>query len=280
MGFGSNPAMVNAIGGAMNGQTSANQLTMGPILGQNAQPAVLPQSQPTQSMPAPQMMPAQAPQVSNPMANPFTQASAAQQAALGRTAMGMGQTAAGGMGAYQNPYENQVVQAAMQDVGQQAAMGLNQLRSNATQAGAFGGARHGIAEAEAMKGYQQQAMNTAAQMRQQGFNTALGASQSDLARQLGSAGQLAGLGQQSFGYGQNIQQQQLQQGGMQQQAMQAIIDAAKAQYGGYTQAPMNKLNLPLAALGQAPVPQTTVNSKQPGLFDYLTMAATAGAGMA
>jgi hypothetical protein len=258
MGFGSNPAMV---------QGESNRMRS--ILGQNAQGAALPQGNP-----------AQAPQVSNPMANPFTQASAAQQAALGRTAMGMGQTAAMGMGAYQNPYENQVVQAAMQDVGQQAAMGLNQLRSNATQAGAFGGARHGIAEAEAMKGYQQQAMNTAAQMRQQGFNTALGASQSDLARQLGSAGQLAGLGQQSFGYGQNIQQQQLQQGGMQQQAMQAIIDAARAQYGGYTQAPMNKLNLPLAALGQAPVPQTQVNSKQPGLFDYLTMAATAGAGMA
>ena len=217
----------------------------------------------------------------NPAAttNPYQAAAGAQQAAMGTTAGLMGATAAQGMANYQNPYENQVVQAALRDVGSQAQQGFNQLDAQATQAGAFGGSRHGIAQAEMAKGYTQQMADAAARMRAQGFNTALGASQADMSRQLGAAQQLAGLGAQSFGYGQSIQNQQMQQGMMQQQQMQALIDAAKAQYGGYTQAPMNKLNLPLAALGQAPVPETRTESRQLGLFDYLTAGAKLYAGM-
>lgn len=185
-------------------------------------------------------------------ANPYQQASQAQQGAMGRTALGMGQTAAGGMAAYQNPYENQVVQQALADVGQQAQMGFNQLGAQAQQARAFGGSRHGIAQAEMGKSYAQQMANTAAQMRQQGFNTALGASQADLQRQLNAAGQLANMGQQSFGYGQSIQQQQMQQGGQQQAMMQALINAAKGQYAGYTGAPQQGLGTFLGTLSGMP----------------------------
>lgn len=254
--------------------------------------------------------------------NPYQQAAGAQQAALAATASGLGYspaqinpamrsaapTAASQMGNYTNPYESQVVQAALRDVGGQAQQGFNQLDAQASQAGAFGGSRHGIAQAEMAKGYTQQMADTAARMRAQGFNTALGASQFDVGNQmnvnaanvaainaaqqqnianqmagnqarLGAAQQLAGLGGQSFGYGQSIQNQQMQQGMMQQQQMQALIDAAKAQYGGYTQAPLNKLNLPLAALGQAPVPETQTQTRQLGLFDYLTAGAKLYAGM-
>ena len=55
----------------------------------------------------------------------------------------------------------------------------------------------------------------------------------------------------------------------------ALIDAAKQQYAGYTNAPAAALNAPLAALGVTPVPQSTTNSMQPGLFNYLQL----GAGM-
>ena len=151
------------------------------------------------------------PQMAQPAMNPYTAAAGAQGAAMGRVGQGLTQTAAGGMGAYQNPYETQVVQQSLRDVGTQAQMGLNQLDAQAQQARAFGGSRHGIATGEALKGYNQQMADTAARMRQQGFQTALGASQADLNRQLGAAGQLAGMGQQSFGYGQAIQQQQHKQ---------------------------------------------------------------------
>lgn len=208
-------------------------------------------------------------------ANPYQQAAGAQQAAMGRTAMGMNQTAAGGMVAYANPYETQVVQQSLADVGRQAQMGFNQLGAQAQAAGAFGGSRHGIAQGEMGKSYAQQMANTAAQMRQQGFNTALGASQADLQRQLGAAGQLAGLGQQSFGYGQAIQQQQMQQGAMQQAAMQSLIDAAKGQYAGYTGAPQQGLNALLSSVyGVQPI-QGGTSSMQPGLFNYMQVAAQA-----
>ncbi len=92
---------------------------------------------------------------------------------------------------------------------------------------------------------------------------------------LGAAAQMGALGQQAFGTGQAIQQQQSQQGLLQQGIQQALIDAAKQQYAGYTGAPTAALNAPLAALGVTPVPQSQTNSMKPGLFNYLQL----GAGM-
>ena len=190
----------------------------------------------------------------------------------------------------------------MRDIGQQQQQSLNQLGAQATQARAFGGSRHGIAEAETRKGYTQAAADAAAQMRQQGFNTALGAAQAQAAAQTaanqfgatagmnvqqqnfanqlaalgarqGAASQLGGLANQAFQTGQTIQQQQAQQGLLQQGLQQALIDAARAQYAGYTGAPQAALGAPLAALGAAPVPQSTTQSQQPGLFNYLQLAA-------
>lgn len=212
-------------------------------------------------------------------ANPYNQASQAQMGAMGRTAQGLNETAAQGMGNYQNPYENQVVQQSLRDVGSQALNAQNMLGAQASAANAFGGSRHGIAESEMAKNYTQQMFDQAARMRQQGFNTALGASQADLGRQLGAAGQLAGMGAQSFNYGQALGDQQMRQGQMQQQAMQALIDSARNQYNNYANAPMNKLQLPLAALGASPVPTTQTQTRQLGIMDYLTAAASAATGM-
>jgi len=202
------------------------------------------------------------------------QASAgALQQALGTTQQAMQRPI--DIGAYANPYENQVVQQSMRDVGSAAKMGLNQLDAQAGAAKAFGGSRHGIAQAETMKGFNQQAMDQAAQLRSQGFNTSLQAAMADRQARLGAASQLGNLGQQAFGVGQTIQGQQQQQGLLQQSIQQALIDAARQQYAGYTGAPQTALQAPLAALGVTPTPQTTTNSMQPGLFNYLQL----GAGM-
>jgi len=212
------------------------------------------------------------PAMTQAAANPYQQAAGAQQAAMGRVGAGLTQTAVPGMAAYQNPYESQVVQQSLRDVGSAAQMGLGQLGARAEQAGAFGGSRHGIAEAELMKGYTQQAMDQAARLRQQGFQTSLGASQADLSRQLGAAGQLAGLGGQSFGYGQAIQQQQMAQGAMQQQMMQNLINAAKQQYAGYAGAPQQGLNTFASAVYGMPNVSGGQKSYQPGVFDYMMAA--------
>lgn len=201
--------------------------------------------------------------------NPYQQASGAQMAAMTRVGQGLNDTAASGMANYQNPYEDQVVQASLRDVANQAAMGMNNLNAQANQAKAFGGSRHGIAMAEAAKGFNQQAMDQAARLRSQGFNTALGASQADLSRQLGAAGQLAAMGQQSFNYGQAIQNQQMNQGAMQQQMMQNLINAAKQQYQGYVGAPQQGLNVLLGTVTGMPNMAAQNSSFNPGLFNYV-----------
>lgn len=229
--------------------------------------------------------------------------------AMQRVGQGMTQTAAEGMATYQNPYEDAVVQASMRDIGNQGLTMQNTLGAQAQKAGAFGGSRHGIAEAELAKGTQQQMLDQAARLRQQGFNTALGAAQADMASQLGAAGQsagiagqaagmggqiagmggqlagmgtsmgglgstLSGLGQTSFGYGQAIQNQQMQQGAMQQQMMQNLINAAKGQYGGYTGAPAQGLNTLLQTISAQPSMTGQTSQFQPGLFNYLQLGAS------
>jgi len=89
-------------------------------------------------------------------------------------------TAASRMSQYQNPYESQVVQAALRDVEQGRQAAINQEGAAATSARAFGGSRQAIREAELDKAANQQALDTAARLRSQGFTQALGASQFDV----------------------------------------------------------------------------------------------------
>ena len=179
------------------------------------------------------------------------------------------------IGQFMNPYTSMVTGQTLSDLERQRQMAVNTTGAQATQAGAFGGSRHGVAEALTNEGFARQGAQTFGNLQQQGFNTALGAAQAQQGLQMGGAAQLGQLGQQAFGTGQAIQQQQMQQGLMQQGMQQALIDAARGQYAGFTGAPQQALSLPLAALGAAPVPQTTTQSKQPGLFDYLSLAGSA-----
>jgi hypothetical protein len=91
-------------------------------------------------------------------------------------------------------------------------------------------------------------------------------------RGLSAAGQLGNLSQQGFNMGQSINQQQQQFGTMQQAINQALIDAARNQYAGFTGAPGQSLNATLAALGGANMgQQTQTDRNQPGLFNYLSL---------
>jgi hypothetical protein len=201
------------------------------------------------------------------------QAAGAQQRALAGTA-GAGTIAGTDLGAYQNPYTQQVIDASAADVLRNAQMGLNQLGTDATRAGAFGGSRHGVAMGEMGRGVASLLGQQSAQLRSQGFMNAQQMAQQDIQNRMSQAQQLANLGQQSFGYGQAIQSGLSQQGAQQQALQQALIDAAKGQYAGYTGQPANTLGYVSNALGATPVPQSQTTSKQPGLFDYLTLAAT------
>lgn len=230
-----------------------------------------------------------------------------QAQGVGPTGYQAGQLAGRNLSAYTNPYESQVVDQSLADLERTRLMQQNQLGAQASAAGAFGGSRQGIAEAETNRAFADQAARTASGLRQAGFQNAqqmamadigatnqarqFGAQQAMTAQQLnqmaglqanqqrlGAASQLGQLGQQAFNTGQAISQQQQQQGLMQQGLQQALIDAARGQYAGFTNAPQQALALPLAALGATPNQSTTTQSKQPGLFDYLSLGASAAAG--
>ena len=169
------------------------------------------------------------------------------------------------IGQFMNPYTSQVINRTGADMLRQAQIAQNQLGAQATQARAFGGSRHGVAEGTMMGDYGRAFGDMAAQQRQQGFNTALNAAQ----QQQGMMSQLAGQG---FGFGQAINQQQMMQGEQQRAMMQQLIDAARGQYAGYTGAPMASLSAPMAALGASNMgQQTTTQSQSPGLFNYLSL---------
>lgn len=89
-----------------------------------------------------------------------------------------------GIGNYMNPYTQNVVDTTMADLQRQRQITQQGIQDQATKAGAFGGSRHGIAEAETNRNFADIAAQTSGNLRQQGFNTAAGLAQQDANRQL------------------------------------------------------------------------------------------------
>jgi len=235
----------------------------------NVQPVAAPTVQPAQAVaqPAATYQPAVMPQQQGFNVN---QASAsALQGALGSTQQAMQDPL--NVGAYANPYTSAVIDRTQQDIERQRQMAMNTLGAQATAANAFGGSRQGVAEGVMAGEYGRMAGDMAAQQRQQNYSQALQAAMSDRQARLGAASQMGQLGQQAFGTSQAIQQQQAQQGLLQQGIQQALIDAARQQYAGYTGAPAQSLQAPLSALGiaQEGGAKTITESQSPGLLSYL-----------
>ncbi|MDB4507444.1 tail fiber domain-containing protein [bacterium] len=142
------------------------------------------------------------------------------------------------IGAYQSPYQQQVIDLAMGDIQRQADIARGSAQDRAIRAGAFGGSRSAVLEAESQKPYAEAMARTSAGLRQSGFEQAQQAAQADLARQqqLGIFGagqeqqralQQAQLGQQAGIFGAELgQQRNLQQAQMQQQRQMGGLDIA------------------------------------------------------
>lgn len=187
---------------------------------------------------------------------------------------------------YTNPYETQVVQNTMGDMDRQRQIEANQLAAQASARGAFGGSRDALMQSELSRNYGQQMGNMAAQMRQAGFQNAQQMAGQDIATGLAgsqnrqqAATTLGNLSNLGFGAGMALNQQSAQEGALVQGINQMLMDAAKNQYGGYQAAPGQAVGLTTSAVGSSPAPmsQTQTQTKNPGLFDYLTLAATAKA---
>ena len=237
-------------------------------------------AQPAAQQPMPQqpMQQQATPNIFNTAAQGMTQGIKA----AGMETMYRPQTIAGtDLSAYTNPYESQVVNQSLQDLERARQMQANQLGAQATGAGAFGGSRQAIMESELGRNYLDQAARTASGLRQAGFQNAQQLAGQDIGYGLqgsqnrqqaaSTLGQLSNLG---FGQGMALQDQAMQQGALSQGINQMLIDATKAQYGGYTGAPAQSLQYMTGAIGASPAPMTQTTSREPGLYDYLTMASS------
>lgn len=211
----------------------------------------------------------------NPQGNVFDQSAAAyssgvgsQQAALNPMAVPMT------MNQYINPYQDMVINDTLDRMRNERDIALNNVRAQAAQSRAYGGARQGLVEAELYGQSQRNMGEAAAQMSQQGFNTAAQLGQNRLNQMLSGGANLVGSAQTGFNMGQaNLRQQQ--QAGMQQQMlMQQILSQGNQQYQNYANYPQQALATALAGVQGNPLAGATTqtSSFNPGLFNYMQAA--------
>jgi len=157
---------------------------------------------------------------------------------------------------FMDPYQQQVTQEAMKEMDRQAQMQRNQLGGQAAQAGAFGGSRFGVQQAEQGRNLQdiksrrifedmsrnyQQAMQASQVANQQRAQAGQVFGQLGQATQ-GIAGAMAGLGGQRQAMGQSDVSQLMGIGGMQQQLAQQGFDVGRQNILQAQQMPFTQLS--------------------------------------
>ena len=218
--------------------------------------------------------------------------SALEQAGItqaGQTGVGAG-TVMGGIGAFTgaqqtaaagpnisqflNPYQQYVTN----EIGRQSQIAQNQLSASAIDAGAFGGGRQGVQQAELQK----RTLEAMGQAQAQGFQTALGASQNQ--QQLATQTQLAagqGLGQLG------AQQQamsladinaQMQAGALQRGIGQQALDAQRATELQRAYEPYQRVEFLKGIMTNLPTTQSTLTATTAPGSNPLAQAAGAGLG--
>lgn len=158
-----------------------------------------------------------------------------------------GQSSVANVGAYMNPYQQNVLDT----IAKQGARNLTEnllpgISDQFIRAGSFGGTRMGEFGSRALRDTQEAILNQQSQAAQQGYTQALGASQADLARQqqlASTAGQLTQAQQQALA---NIGSQYGQLTNAQQQALANIGQ----QTGQLTQADMQQQQSALSQMAQ------------------------------
>jgi hypothetical protein len=172
---------------------------------------------------------------------------------------------------YLNPYQSYVTD----EIARQGQMMQNQLGAQAVNAGAFGGGREGVQQAE----LQGRTLSEMGRAQAQGFQTALGAAQQQ--QQVGlQGGQLLGqLGAQQQAMAQGDINQLMAAGGLQRQLAQQALDAQRQtalqrEYEPYQRAEFLKNIYAAGPTSQSSLTQTTT----PGGGNPLAQAAGAGLG--
>jgi len=230
---------------------------------------------------------------------PYLQAAGmGQQAAMGAAGAGIGalggmQFDPSGVTPWMNQYQGDVTQEALKEMDRQAQMQRNQLGAQATQAGAFGGSRFGVQQAEQGRNLQDIKSRRIFEDMSRNYQQALGAMQTANTQQLqqgqafgqlgqatsGIAGQMGNLGGAAQSMGQSDVNQLMGIGGMQQQLAQTGMNVGYQNQLAQAAAPWNTLGfganiLQTLAPGTGPVQQTV--SPLPQTNPYLQAAGAMG----
>ena len=259
--------------------------------------------------------------------NPYQQASQANKSAYGTinsalqgnaassyspvtaNLQGAAPTLASQMSRYTNPYENQVVQGMTNDANTQRNQMMQQIGADANAAGAFGGSRHGLVEAQTNAEVNNNLQNNVANLRSQGFNTAAGLAGQDVANQLSvrsqnqqaqnannqfnaqmqsqfgqnkfnnalsGANALGNMANSSFNMGSALTGQQMQQGSLAQQLQQSLLNQGQSMFGNYSNQAANALQMRLAALGMSPLNNASTTTQTTPNTTFANLLGAAG----
>ena len=154
-------------------------------------------------------------------------ATTAAGAATALTGTGAG-TGAGSIASYQSPYQQQVIDATLQEFDRQTQIQKAQQAANALGTpGAFGGGREGVLQAEFLSNQARNRANLQSNLLQQGFQNAAARRQQDLANQMNISNLQSGLGARA----QDFARAQISGlgtlGAAQQAQTQAVLDAQR-----------------------------------------------------
>ena len=193
------------------------------------------------------------------------------------------------MQAYMSPYENNVIQQQLQENARQYGIKGAGEQAAATSAGAFGGTREALMNAENTRNQNtagnqivaqglQNAFQNAQQAQQFGANLNLQGTQAGLQ----GANQLGNLGNQQLAAQQSILGTQNQLGAQQQGQQQNVINQAVQNYATAQQYPMLQLGMLNSMLRGLPMQQSSTQMYQaaPNTASQLAGLGTAGLGLA
>lgn len=240
-------------------------------------------SQPTQAPMGPQTMPFTTAVPANNINQTMGLSAVSDVANAAAAPQESGQIANTDMSAYMNPYTQQVSDVVMQDLQRQNQILGNQMDASAMQAGAFGGSRHGVANAETNRAFLDQVARSSAGLNQNAYNTALQSAQFDIGNRNQMSQFNSGLGMQNanlqgnlqnlgFGQQQQVNNNLMNQGNMLQANQQALINAAQGQFQGFAGSPQQSLATLLSAISGVPSPISTTEEYKPGLLDFASAA--------
>jgi hypothetical protein len=169
-------------------------------------------------------------------------------------------TAPGTAGQFMSPYMQNVVEMQQRDAQRQADIAGTQRGAQAVRAGAFGGSRQAIMDAEAGRNLSQQMGDIQTTGLQSAFDRAQQQFNAEQANRL-QAGQVLGqLGQQQFGQEMDITGQQAQFGGQQRQATQDILNTQYQDFLNKQRAPYDQLSFMSGIFRGTPMGQTTTTT--------------------